>query len=170
MLLCTAVRKKVEIVTSFFTSDTNVSLQWQMDLEKELGEALKSEQLEVKCTPLISNGKILTDLYWACFSWNTDKYGLISSSEFCAVAKQALLVSQLDYLLLEKAIKYLQLCGNKRASILMPLSYLLFSHHDFVRGLKAALVQHQLSGARLIFVITGEPWLRDGVAQGEVMG
>lgn len=52
---------------------------------------------------------------------------------------------------------------------MMPMSFLLFSNHQFLPVLRSLLSTQSVDGRRLMFLIDGDSWLRSSVISGHVL-
>ncbi|MEQ5837133.1 EAL domain-containing protein [Marinobacter sp. NFXS9] len=79
----------------FFSHDMNTEMQRQMDLERELREAIRSGQLDLHYQPIINvrDGRVVA--LEALLRWNHPSRGLLTPQDFLDVAEQTGQLQQL---------------------------------------------------------------------------
>lgn len=153
----------------YFSDHLNQSLKEQLVMEKRLWQAFDQGGIGVEYLPLQSQSEVVDAMAWARTYWQTDDLGKIADNELSAIIRASSRASQFDFFLLQCVIRKLSQQANSSLVIVFPVSYMLFSHASFYSILSDTLSEYEVYGKQLMFVISGEPWLRDAFLQGQLL-
>ncbi len=159
------VKNKGKNAYKFFTPDMRVLLNHRMELEKDLYEALKNNQLFLKYQPIINlktNNIIGVE---ALLRWEHPKYNQISPEKIISIAEESDLIFELGEWIVKTACKqmgqWLQQ-GLTNIQVAINMSTLQFGKkYDSVKLLKTLISEYKLPRNSIHLEITESLMLED---------
>lgn len=144
----------------FFTEDLNQKALELMELEQDLGKALKNNQFELYLQPSIdvrTNNIVGAE---ALIRWHHPEKGLISPAKFIPIAEKTGLIISLGNWIIDQAcqqIARINTASGEKASQLIysiNVSFRQFQRGDVLQTLEKAVKQYQIKPKQLAIEIT----------------
>jgi diguanylate cyclase (GGDEF)-like protein len=89
----------------FYTSQMNQEVQHQLEIERELQEAIKNKEFELHYQPIINSKSLLVEGFEALIRWNHPTKGLIYPNSFIEIAEESNLIVQIGEWVSKEAMK-----------------------------------------------------------------
>lgn len=136
----------------------------RMQVEKELMEAIKEDELIIFYQPLINGVTEKIVSAEALVRWNHPKKGIISPAEFIPIAEESGLIIKLGEMIIEKSIKQLHYWKSKGLKVIpisINLSPMQFQQANLIQFIDTTLKVHNVEPSLIKFEITESTALKD---------
>lgn len=148
----------------FFTKALNSSVAHRMELESELRDALKQQQLFLQYQPKINLSNGVVEGVEALVRWLHPEKGMIPPNQFIPVAEDSGLILDVGRYTLKQACKQLKNWsegGYSRLTIAVNISAAHLSFGDLVSDVRHAIEQYSVLPGNLEIEITESLLMRD---------
>jgi diguanylate cyclase (GGDEF)-like protein len=136
----------------FYDDAMNSELQRQKQLEDELRQAIRNNEFEVHYQPIVTNGTHQLACVEALVRWNHRDRGIVTPSEFIALAEERGLIVELgEWVLRQACTDALHWPGIRLA---VNISAAQFRHKDFVRSVQKVVEETGFDPHRLELEMT----------------
>ena len=141
----------------FYSRELNQLAMHQLEIEHDLRDAVKRDQLEVYYHPQwdLSTNKI-TGIE-ALVRWNHPQRGLIMPDEFIPVAESCGMIQQIDNVVMKKALAQYNMWKNKGyefGRMALNVSPVYFCRPDFLAHIVECITKNEIQGDDLEIEIT----------------
>lgn len=93
----------------FYTSQMNQEVQHQLEIERELQEAIKNKEFELHYQPIINSKSLLVEGFEALIRWNHPTKGLTYPNSFIEIAEESNLIVQIGEWVSKEAMKQISI-------------------------------------------------------------
>jgi diguanylate cyclase (GGDEF)-like protein len=149
---------------TFSTGELRVQESRKLELERHLRAALHGNEFELHYQPQVDLATERVVGFEALMRWHSPELGVVSPSEFIALAEETGLIVPIGHWLLREVCYQLhswQRSGLPSVKVSLNASALQFVHPDFLPQLKQALSDYCVDPHRLEIEITESLLLRD---------
>ncbi len=149
---------------SIYNSSMSSRLFLRMQMEKELMQAIKDDELIFFYQPLINGATEKIVGAEALIRWNHPQKGIISPVEFIPIAEESGLIIKLGEMIIEKAIKQLHCWKSKGLKVIpisINLSAMQFQQANLIQFIDTILKAYNVEPSLIKFEITESTALKD---------
>lgn len=140
-----------------YDAELNRSVIHKIELEREAHKALENDNFYLALQPLIDLRSNFVVGFEALLRWRHPEQGLISPAEFIPILEKSSFMVQLDYYIIERSLKVLQILdglGYEKQYIAINLSASQFLDPKLLPFLQKMLTQYRVDPQRIEFEIT----------------
>lgn len=149
---------------SIYDDKTKDKVDRHFYIERELGEAIQGETLNVKFQPIICTQQNRVASFEALVRWKSREMGEIYPDEFIALAEKKGLVSELGYFVFAKACEFIKAYSQQHQSgvrVNINVSVLQLLQQDFPKKIKAMADHYGVPTSSIVLELT-ETIILDG--------
>ena len=145
---------------AYYSKDLGEAIQLKRELEKDLKEAIKLEELTVHFQPLINVSESRISTCEALVRWEHHTYGRIPPDRFVRIAEEANLIHELGEFVLRISMQECQKWPQD-VSVAVNVSSIQFHRYDIYKTISDLLKETGLAAERLQIEVTESVMLDD---------
>jgi diguanylate cyclase (GGDEF)-like protein len=151
-------KKKGKGRFEFFRHELSEKLEEKTELKNDLINAIKNEEFEIYFQPKIYKNE---NLYGSevLIRWNHPKRGFLTPNVFLPVAYEKHLITDIDFIVLKKALKQYKKWENKGykpGKISCNITTIDLENKDFIEKIEGILKENNFNAENLILEVTEE--------------
>jgi diguanylate cyclase len=149
---------------TYYNANRDISLQENLELEKDLRKALDQGQFQLYYQPLVSVQSKEVEGFEVLIRWMHPRKGVISPGVFIPIAEEMFIINDIGKWVLENACKQLKswhLEGFDHLRLSVNVSFIQFYDKDFIETIAEILEQFDLDPAFIQIEITETMAMKD---------
>ncbi|MER2108073.1 MAG: EAL domain-containing protein [Solibacillus sp.] len=157
-------KKTAGTQTEYYEGHMDVVRQREMQILNYLTEAIQKKEIETYFQPKMTLYRERIASVEALARWHSKELGFVSPVEFIPVAENAGLICDIDLLMLEQILQWMQrrlYAGKKIIPVAINISPTHFYHPDFVMNMKRLIGKYYIDPHYLIVEVTESIGLSD---------
>lgn len=150
--------------TKYYEGHMETARQREMQILNCLTEAIHNKEITTYFQPKVMLYRERISSVEALARWHSEELGFVSPAEFIPVAENAGLICDIDLLMLEQILQWMQrrsYTGKKIMPVAINISPIHFYHPDFVMNVKRLLCKYYIDPNYLIIEVTESIGLAD---------
>lgn len=157
-------KKTAGTKTEFYEEHMEVARQREMQILTNLSEAIRQREIITHFQPKVMLYRERVASVEALARWHSKKLGFVSPAEFIPIAESTGLIREIDLLMLEQIVEWMQRRmyeGKRIIPVAVNISPTHFYHPDFVMDVKCLLSKYYIDPNYLIVEVTESIGLAD---------